>query len=89
MVGHNMHRDQPYFKDTRTSVLIMIPLVAYDPENGATEYVPSTHLFEGMPSQAFLDQHRTAVSGEAGEAYAVDATVWHQAGVNRSNEPRP
>lgn len=89
MSGYRFHRDQPYFKDTRTSVIVMIPLVDYAAENGSTQYVPSTHLFKRMPSAEFLESHVVSANGSAGEAYVVDATTWHRAGVNRSAEVRP
>ena len=55
MMGHDYHRYQPYFKDRRTSILIMIPLIDYNKSNGATEYVPGSHLFEEKPSLEFLE----------------------------------
>lgn len=89
MVGYKFHRDQPFFKDTRTSVIVMIPLVDYSSENGSTEYVASTHLFETMPSDNFMNSHCISTSGKAGEAYMVDAALWHRAGTNKTNISRP
>jgi ectoine hydroxylase-related dioxygenase (phytanoyl-CoA dioxygenase family) len=89
MLGFQFHRDQPFFKDTRTSINVMIPLVDYSEENGATQYVPSTHLFKDKPSDEFLERHKESTSGKAGEAFAVDATLWHRAGRNRSSVDRP
>lgn len=88
-LGHEFHRDMPFFKDTRTSVNLMIPLVDFSASNGSTEYVPSTHLFRDKPSQAFLKQHAIATSGRAGESFALDATIWHRAGINTSPDARP
>lgn len=39
MLGFRFHRDQPFFKDTRTSINVMIPLVDYSEANGSTEYL--------------------------------------------------
>jgi ectoine hydroxylase-related dioxygenase (phytanoyl-CoA dioxygenase family) len=89
MLGFRFHRDQPYFKDTRTSINVLIPLVDYSEENGATEYVPSSHLFREMPSEEFLERHKASSAGKAGEAFAVDATLWHRAGRNRTSQDRP
>lgn len=89
MLGFQFHRDQPFFKDTRTSVNVFIPLVDYAPENGATQYVPSSHLFKDKPSEEFLERHYESGQGRAGEAFAVDATLWHRAGRNRSADDRP
>ena len=89
MLGYRFHRDQPWFKDTRTSIIVMIPLVDYSEANGATEFVPTTHLFEKMPSDQFMEKHHVAARGKAGEAYCIDACLWHRAGKNESNSVRP
>lgn len=89
MIGYQFHRDQPFFKDTRTSVIVMIPLVDYSNINGSTEYVPSTHLFEKMPSEEFMQAHCVSTYGKAGEAFVVDASLWHRAGINKTNISRP
>lgn len=89
MLGFQFHRDQPFFKDTRTSINILIPLVNYSEENGSTQYVPSSHLFKDRPSDGFLERHKESARGNAGEAFAVDATLWHRAGRNQSSHERP
>jgi len=89
MLGFQFHRDQPFFKDTRTSINVIIPLVDYSEENGSTQYVPATHLFKDKPSEEFLERHKESSKGRGGEAFAVDATLWHRAGINRSSVERP
>lgn len=89
MLGFQFHRDQPFFKDTRTSINVLIPLVDYAEENGATQFVPSSHLFKDKPSEEFLERYKQSARGKAGEAFAVDATLWHRAGRNLSPEDRP
>jgi ectoine hydroxylase-related dioxygenase (phytanoyl-CoA dioxygenase family) len=89
MLGFRFHRDQPFFKDTRTSINVMIPLVDYSEENGSTQYVPSSHLFNEMPSDEFMERHKVSSRGRAGEAFAVDAALWHRAGRNQSPHDRP
>ncbi len=89
MVGFDFYRDQPYFSNTRTSIIVMIPLVDYSSQNGSTEFVPSSHLFEQIPSDDFIKKHTISTSGKAGEAFAVDAALWHRAGMNNSNVDRP
>lgn len=89
MVGHGFHRDMPWFPNCRTSIIVMIPLVDYSPENGSTRFVPGTHAFKDMPSLEFLEKHEVSAMGKAGEAYVVDSTTWHRAGENKSGLPRP
>lgn len=89
MLGFQFHRDQPFFKDTRTSVNVFVLLVDFAEENGATQFVRSSHLFRDRPSEEFLERHHESARGRAGEAIAVDATLWHRAGRNRSPAERP
>ena len=70
------HRDAPWFKETRTCVLILMPLVDFTEEVGPTEYVPSTHLFQNMPSQEFIDKNAKKMIVEAGTVFAMDGTLW-------------
>ena len=89
MVGHGFHRDMPWFRDTRTSVIVMIPLVDYGPFNGSTKYVPASHLMPNMPTLEYMEKHEVNVVGKAGEAFLVDSTTWHRAGDNQSGKSRP
>ncbi len=89
MIGFNFHRDQPYFGDVRTSFIMMIPLVDFYEKNGATQYISCSHAFKNIPSEDFQKKHFTTMSCKAGEAYVVDASTWHRAGKNISQEPRP
>lgn len=89
MVGHGFHRDMPWFPNCRTSIIVMIPLVDYNPNNGSTKYVPGTHVFKDMPSIDYMEKHEVSAEGKAGEAYVVDSTTWHRAGDNISGKPRP
>ena len=83
------HRDAPWFKDTRTCVLILMPLVDFIDEVGPTEVVPGTHLFQNMPSQDFLEKHKKAIHVPAGHVFAMDGTLWHRGGKNKSGKIRP
>lgn len=83
------HRDAPWFKDTRTCVLVLMPLVDFTEDIGPTEYVPSTHLFQEMKSQEFLEANCKQVLGPAGTVFAMDGTTYHRAGINHSGRLRP
>jgi ectoine hydroxylase-related dioxygenase (phytanoyl-CoA dioxygenase family) len=87
--SYKFHRDHHYTKDTRTSVLFMIPLVDTNEDNGATQVVPGTHLFRKRPSEDFLQKHAVTMSLKAGTLLLLDPTVWHCAGRNRTEDPRP
>jgi ectoine hydroxylase-related dioxygenase (phytanoyl-CoA dioxygenase family) len=83
------HRDCPWFKDTRTCVLILMPLIDFNENNGPTEYVASTHLFKNKPSDDFLENNSKKMIGKAGTVFAMDGATYHRAGINKSNKIRP
>lgn len=89
MVGHQFHRDMPWFPDCRTSIIIMIPLVDYSEENGSTQFVAGSHLFKDRPSDLFMEKYVENAKGKAGEAFVIDSTTWHRAGNNQSGKSRP
>ena len=83
------HRDAPWFKETRTCVLILMPLVDFVEEVGPTEVCPTSHLFEDMPNQDFLEKHTEKFIGKAGTVFAMDGALYHRAGRNVSGKIRP
>jgi len=83
------HRDAPWFKDTRTCILILMPLVDFTEEVGPTEIVPGTHLFQNIPSQTFLEKTCQKMLVPAGTVFVMDGTLWHRAGRNISGKIRP
>ncbi|MEA9598562.1 phytanoyl-CoA dioxygenase family protein [Polynucleobacter sp. AP-Sanab-80-C2] len=89
MLGFKFHRDQPFFESTRTSLIIMIPLVDISKENGATQILPSSHLISAEPSSEFFEKHHFSIEAKAGEGFCIDSTLWHRAGKNESNFERP
>lgn len=83
------HRDAPWFKDTRTCVLVLMPLVDFTDEVGPTEVLPGTHLFKNMPSIDFCEKNSKKILVPAGTVFAMDGTLWHKAGINQSFKARP
>jgi ectoine hydroxylase-related dioxygenase (phytanoyl-CoA dioxygenase family) len=66
---------------------------AFDAENGATRFVPGSHLQPSEPSEVLSnpqDAHDEQVlaCGPAGSIIIFNASVWHSHGANRSAAPR-
>ena len=65
----------------------------FNAENGATRFVPGTHLQSREPGEVMnnpQDAHDEQVlaSGPAGSIIIFNASVWHSHGANRSAKPR-
>jgi len=89
LTRNKFHRDQPWFKDTRTSIAIFVLLSDVTTKNGPTEVVPASHLFEKKPSEKFLESHIKKFTGKSGQVYAMDCALWHRAGMNKNQNSRP
>ncbi len=63
---------------------------AFDAENGATRFVPGSHLRPGSPDGVdTIDGDGVALAcGPAGSLIVFDASVWHGHTANRSASPR-
>lgn len=66
---------------------------AFDAENGATRFVPGSHLQSREPGEAMnnpqdLHDKEVLACGPAGSIIIFDASVWHGHGANRSGRPR-
>ena len=66
---------------------------AFDAENGATRFVPGSHLQSQEPGDVMdnpEDPHDEQVlaCGPAGSIIIFNASVWHSHGANRSDRPR-
>ena len=88
MLGFQYHRDSPFFDRIRTSLLIMIPLVDMTTQNGATQFIQGSHLFEKMPCEEILENNYSEILATAGDGLVLDTTCWHRAGINKSKDWR-
>jgi len=66
---------------------------AFTEENGATRFVPRSHLQPQEPDEVMNnteDDHDEQViaCGPAGSMIIFNASVWHSHGANRSGQPR-
>lgn len=89
-VGQNWHTDSRYVGGKRMqqgiffSVLVMLD--DFTKENGATSYVPNSHLRLDRPERNG-DFSETQIIGKAGDVVIFDSGIWHKGG-NSSNERR-
>ena len=62
-------------------------LCDFSVENGATRFVPGSHLSGHQPDPE-IDYKAVPVPGSEGSAIVWDGRIWHAAGANTSNAPR-
>ena len=88
-----LHVDVKYRADGWPLVGCILMVDAFAAENGATRFVPGSHLHSTEPSAAMSnpqDAHDEQVlaCGPAGSIIIFNASVWHSHGANRSSAPR-
>ncbi len=84
-----MHNDlmavlpEPWLAPYGTNLFICLDDM--DEENGATRYLPGSHLFTTNDMASHDDLERTvAIPAAAGSVVAMDGRLWHTSGANRS-----
>jgi ectoine hydroxylase-related dioxygenase (phytanoyl-CoA dioxygenase family) len=83
------HRDFPrHLGGYLASLNVLFAIDAFSEENGGTIVVPGTHQRPDRPDDDFLTAAAEAVECPAGSAIVFDSTLWHAAGVNRSQKDR-
>jgi ectoine hydroxylase-related dioxygenase (phytanoyl-CoA dioxygenase family) len=91
--AQNLHVD--YQRDRRGWTMIgFIHMVdAFRDDNGATRFVPGSHLWSMVPAELLAGSNadypgQALACGPAGSMILFNGSVWHGHGANRSNEPR-
>ncbi len=81
--GHDWHVDSRYLGGQRMeaglSFQIVIMLEDFTAENGATRYVPLSHLCRDRPDREG-DYEFQLIEGEAGTIGIMDSGMWHRSG---------
>jgi ectoine hydroxylase-related dioxygenase (phytanoyl-CoA dioxygenase family) len=91
--AQNLHVD--YKRDSRgwTMVGFIHMVDAFRDDNGATRFVPGSHLWSEAPSELLAGSKadypgQVLACGPAGSIILFNGSVWHGHGANRSAEPR-
>ncbi|TFZ03814.1 phytanoyl-CoA dioxygenase family protein [Ramlibacter humi] len=85
------HRDLPYQSWVNSAPIALGFLCTLDPfngESGGTTFLPASHRFPHLPSDAFIRGWEHGVDAPAGSLVVFDAMTFHRGGTNRSNAPR-
>jgi ectoine hydroxylase-related dioxygenase (phytanoyl-CoA dioxygenase family) len=88
-----LHVDAKHQAEGWPLVGCILMVDAFDAENGATRFVPGSHLRPQEPSDVMSnpqDPHDEQVlaCGAAGSLIVFNASIWHSHGANRTDRPR-
>ena len=85
----HIHVDNPIFlKDMILRMGVLLPLVDFTEDNGASYYLKGSHLSEQMPEEDKFYSESTRLTIKAGQAVFFNTRVWHAGGVNKTKEWR-
>lgn len=87
--SHRIHVDSPRFiPGYVTNVGVMLALDDYTLENGATYYLPGSHLSDAVPTEAEFFARAERTFPKAGDAVVFNARTWHLGGKNTTGRAR-
>ena len=87
--SRRIHVDSPRFiPNYITNMGATILLDKFNVENGATQYLPKSHLSEEQPTTEYFDNNCISLDEEAGTIFYFNARLWHRGGVNKTDHWR-
>ncbi|GGB10521.1 phytanoyl-CoA dioxygenase family protein [Agarivorans gilvus] len=87
--GTRIHVDSPRFiNNYLTNIGLIIPLDDFTEENGATYYLPGSHLNEKLPDEEYFRKNAKRAICKKGNLIIFNARLVHAAGTNNSNQER-
>jgi ectoine hydroxylase-related dioxygenase (phytanoyl-CoA dioxygenase family) len=83
------HRDVPLFtNEVWLSLNLLYCIDDTTTENGATWFVPGSHLLRERPSEAYIDNHKVQVTAKRGSVILFNSLTFHASGINHSGGQR-
>ena len=87
--SNRIHVDCPRFiPGYLTNMGVIFPLDDFSAENGATRFLPGSHLRPEQPSVGEFDRNSEQIRCKAGDMIVFNARTWHSGGVNQTHQPR-
>lgn len=83
------HRDVPLFTpEVMLSLNLLYCIDDTTVENGATWFVPGSHLLRNRPSDDYIEQHKVQVTMKAGSVLLFNSLTYHASGINHNGVQR-
>lgn len=87
--ANKIHRDiRNYSKDIPLMLNTIVFLEDFSQDNGATWLMEKGHLLADKPTKEEFDKSKFQIIGKAGTVYVWNSNLWHQAGENKTDQPR-
>jgi ectoine hydroxylase-related dioxygenase (phytanoyl-CoA dioxygenase family) len=90
-VAQRLHCDDEMYPLPRPHVPLLcnalIALCEFTAANGATQVVPGSHRWAAQPAKPYPDGEPVEMA--PGDALIWNGSLWHTAGANRTDKPRP
>jgi ectoine hydroxylase-related dioxygenase (phytanoyl-CoA dioxygenase family) len=85
----HIHVDCPIFlKDYVLRMGVLLPLVDFTENNGASYYLAGSHKQEEMPSEDSFFENAQRLTIKAGQGCFFNTRVWHAGGLNKTDKWR-
>lgn len=87
--GSRVHVDSPRFiPEYATNVGVIFALDGFTEANGATRYMPRSHLSRVSPTTESFEAGSMSATCNAGDMIVFQGRLFHKAGVNRTDRAR-
>jgi len=85
----HIHVDCPIFLENYILRMgVLLPLVDFTEDNGASYYLAGSHKSEQMPSESDFFEKSTRLTIKAGQGCFFNTRVWHSGGINKTDNWR-
>ena len=85
----NYHRDvRTFSKEKNLMINMIVMLDEFKYENGSTRLIPSSHHYEKMPCEEYINKNEQHINGKAGSIILFNSNIWHSASKNYNGKPR-
>jgi hypothetical protein len=86
---HKVHRDvATYIPNYNLRINMIVMLDDFTIENGATQFLPGSHMYPEQPDDILFYKSSTSILGKAGSVVLFNSYLWHKGGINRTSQNR-